>query len=215
MLKSITKALASRKKKESCFNRRRKYELVRGNAYAAIGVPPAGMVAVTNTATVTFSGYLSMASARLCPPKLWATRTAFWPSGSAATAPSSDPAVLLEGCHLLTGHVQRRNAVAGGHQSGGHPVLGRVGPRSDRPRQRVPPHVDRRFALAGQQGQGLRTSQEQLASETTGGDAICPRRWWRGGPTLQFVNFDARLPLVSTKMFVLLIFHINFNYLSY
>jgi hypothetical protein len=30
-----------------------------------MGFPAAGMVAVANTATATFSGYLSMASARL------------------------------------------------------------------------------------------------------------------------------------------------------
>jgi hypothetical protein len=54
-----------------------------------MGFPAAGMAAEMKTATATLSEYLSMAGARLCPPKLWPTRTAFSPGGRAATASSS------------------------------------------------------------------------------------------------------------------------------
>ena len=54
-----------------------------------MGFPRAGMAADAKTATATLSGHLSMASARLCPPKLCPTRTTCSPGGSAATVSSS------------------------------------------------------------------------------------------------------------------------------
>ena len=90
-----------------------------------MGRPATGMGAETKMATATFSGWASMASARLCPPKLCPTRTTFSLGGA-----EQRPGVLLERAHLLGAHgagaargqVERGDAVAGGFQDGGHLV---------------------------------------------------------------------------------------------